>query len=215
EQRDHLRHRGHLHLARTDRADRCSDRAADRHQPPAGDDVFAQQRHDDRNGHPRGADLVTAACVPRRREEAQREDEARHRDQIEQIGGGLTQDCSSGSRRFLNISSIRSVTTKPPTTFALARTIARNESSFMNQPGCGVPATMIAPTMTMPWIAFVPDISGVCSSVGTFEITSKPRKIASIKIVSSVTSCVLMPPPPSSPQRTRRRSSPPPPPPSA
>ena len=40
---------------------------------------------------------------------------------------------------------------------------------------------MIAPTMTMPWIAFVPDISGVCSSVGTFEITSKPRKIASIE----------------------------------
>ena len=28
--------------------------------------------------------------------------------------------------------------------------------------------------MTMPWIAFVPDISGVCSIVGTFEITSKP-----------------------------------------
>ena len=39
--------------------------------------------------------------------------------------------------------------------------------------------------MTMPWIAFVPDISGVCSSVGTFEITSKPRKIASTRIVSS------------------------------
>ena len=37
----------------------------------------------------------------------------------------------------------------------------------------------------MPWIAFVPDISGVCSIVGTFEITSKPRKIASTRIVSS------------------------------
>jgi len=50
------------------------------------------------------------------------------------------------------------------------------------------PSTIIAPTITMPWIAFVPDISGVCRSVGTFEITSKPRKIASIRIVSSVTS---------------------------
>src|SRR5205809_7671009 len=40
----------------------------------------------------------------------------------------------------------------------------------------------------MPWIAFVPDISGVCSNVGTFEITSKPRKIASTRIVSSKTS---------------------------
>ena len=75
----------------------------------------------------------------------------------------------------------------------------------MNQPGCGVPATMIAPTITMPWIAFVPDISGVCSSVGTFEITSKPRKIASIRIVSSVTSCALTRRPPVSRRRTRRR----------
>ena len=39
----------------------------------------------------------------------------------------------------------------------------------------------------MPWIAFVPDISGVCSIVGTFEITSIPRKIASTRIVSSKT----------------------------
>jgi hypothetical protein len=39
--------------------------------------------------------------------------------------------------------------------------------------------------MTMPWIAFVPDIKGVWSSVGTFEITSKPRKIASTRIVTS------------------------------
>ena len=41
--------------------------------------------------------------------------------------------------------------------------------------------------MTIPWIAFVPDISGVCSIVGTLEITSKPRKIASTRIVSSRT----------------------------
>ena len=40
--------------------------------------------------------------------------------------------------------------------------------------------------MTMPWIAFVCDISGVCSVVGTFEITSKPTKAASTKIVISV-----------------------------
>ena len=38
-------------------------------------------------------------------------------------------------------------------------------------------------------IALVPDISGVCSSVGTFEITSTPRKIARARIVSSTTSC--------------------------
>src|SRR6266508_3924792 len=45
----------------------------------------------------------------------------------------------------------------------------------------------IAPTITIPWIALVPDIRGVCNSVGTFEITSKPRKIASARIVSSMT----------------------------
>ena len=38
----------------------------------------------------------------------------------------------------------------------------------------------------MPWIALVCDISGVCSVVGTFEITSKPTKAARTKIVISV-----------------------------
>jgi hypothetical protein len=55
----------------------------------------------------------------------------------------------------------------------------------------GWASTIIAPTITIPWIAFVPDISGVCSSAGTFEITSKPRKIASTRIVISKTSSVL------------------------
>jgi hypothetical protein len=34
-------------------------------------------------------------------------------------------------------------------------------------------------------------MSGVCSIAGTFEITSKPRKIASTRIVTSNTSSVL------------------------
>ena len=46
----------------------------------------------------------------------------------------------------------------------------------------------------MPWIALVPDISGVCSIVGTFEITSKPTNTASTKIVISLISVMpLMP----------------------
>src|SRR5439155_3394153 len=49
----------------------------------------------------------------------------------------------------------------------------------------------IAPTRTIPWIAFVPDMSGVCRSVGTFEITSKPRKIARISTVSSIRKLVV------------------------
>jgi hypothetical protein len=52
----------------------------------------------------------------------------------------------------------------------------------------------IAPTMTIPWIAFVPDMSGVCSIVGTFEMTSKPRKTASTRIVTSRTIVTSGPP---------------------
>ena len=36
--------------------------------------------------------------------------------------------------------------------------------------------------MMMPWIAFAPDISGVCSVVGTFEMTSLPTQMASMKM---------------------------------
>ena len=37
-----------------------------------------------------------------------------------------------------------------------------------------------------PWIAVVPDINGVCSVFGTFEITSKPTNAASTRIAMSV-----------------------------
>ena len=55
------------------------------------------------------------------------------------------------------------------------------------------PTTIRPPSSTMPWIALVPDISGVCSIVGTFEITSKPTNTASTKIVISVIRSPLMP----------------------
>jgi hypothetical protein len=38
----------------------------------------------------------------------------------------------------------------------------------------------------MPWMAFVPLISGVCSVFGTFEITSKPTNAASTRMAISV-----------------------------
>ena len=52
--------------------------------------------------------------------------------EIKQVRGVLAHE---GSRRFLNISSIRSVTTKPPTTFAVASTTAMKQTIFMNRPG--------------------------------------------------------------------------------
>src|SRR2546428_12755896 len=52
-------------------------------------------------------------------------------------------------------------------------------------------AITIAPTRMIPWIAFVPDIKGVCRIVGTFEMTSMPTKIASTKKVSSLRSSLF------------------------
>ncbi len=45
----------------------------------------------------------------------------------------------------------------------------------------------------MPWIALVPDISGVCSVFGTFEMTSKPTNAASTRIVISVSRLIGAP----------------------
>src|SRR4029453_17225504 len=196
EQRHHLRHRGHLHLPSADDPDRRADRDPGGHPPVAGHDLLERERDDHRPEHPGSADLRAQPRVPRRREEPQREDEGRDREQIEQIRCSRAHCESSG--RFLNISSIRSVTTNPPTTFADASTTATNDRIRMNSPGCGVPMTMIAPTMTIPWIAFVPDMSGGCSSARTLEITSKPTTAARTRIVSSVTSCALMQAPPPS-----------------
>ena len=81
---------------------------------------------------------------------------------------------------------MRSVTNQPPTTFAVASTIATKPTAFVNV-SSAKPRTRIAPTMTIPWMKFVPDMSGVCSIVGTFEMTSKPRNAASTRIVSSMT----------------------------
>jgi hypothetical protein len=51
-----------------------------------------------------------------------------------------------------------------------------------------VPSTSRPPRSTIPWIALVPDISGVCSVFGTFEMTAKPTKPASTRMVRFVTS---------------------------
>ena len=92
---------------------------------------------------------------------------------------------SSGFGRFLNISSMRSVTRKPPTTLIVPKAMAITRSSSLRNPS-EIPIVMIPPSSTIPWIALVADMSGVCSVFGTFEITSKPTNAASTRIVSSV-----------------------------
>ena len=91
--------------------------------------------------------------------------------------------------------SIRSVTRKPPTTFDAPNATPIVPSTVVTVPWSD-PATRMAPTMTTPWMAFVPLMSGVCSVVGTFEMTSIPTNAASTNTVSSMSrlSFTLSPP---------------------
>ena len=57
EQGHHLRHRGHLHRAGAEEADRGADHTGDDDQGPVADPV-EQQRADDREDHPDAADPV-------------------------------------------------------------------------------------------------------------------------------------------------------------
>ena len=77
---------------------------------------------------------------------------------------------------------MRSVTTKPPTTFNVAKKTARKPRTTSAVP-CASPMIVSAPTSTMPWMALDPDISGVCKMLGTFETTSMPTKAARTKMV--------------------------------
>src|SRR5581483_9417600 len=200
EQRHHLRHRGHLHGARRVRADRRGDGHHDQDRRVVVEAALEECR-DDGDHHADGSEPVTPPGRGRRREEPQREDEGHDRDQVQQVdavvpthAGGAPPSLGASGLRFLNISSIRSVTTKPPTTFSVPRNTAASAMTRIQVGWCGRPATMIAPTRTMPWMALVPDISGVCRSVGTLEITSKPTKIASTRMVSSKMTCEVLTP---------------------
>ena len=70
----------------------------------------------------------------------------------------------------LNILSIRSVMTNPPTTLVVEQTTAVKPRMVLKVLYCA-PAMTIEPTNEMPEMAFVADINGVCSSGGTREIT--------------------------------------------
>ena len=122
EQRDQLRHLGHLHAACADQPDRRThgDRDEDR------DDVVqlgVEEHHDAGEDRPEGADQVAGAGGARGREALEGEDEADGGEQV----GELRPDGGGGHLAGLfrvNICSIRSVTTKPPTMFTVASTTA-------------------------------------------------------------------------------------------
>ena len=200
EQRHHLRHRGHLHRARRVRPDRRRD-GHDEDHPDELVRVEAgqEERRHDGDGHAEGADPVAVARSRRVGEVAQREDEADDRDDVRQRDPVAARHSSGsffGGSRRLNICSIRSVTTNPPTTLPVPSATATSATIRTQPVWSGSEATMIAPTTTMPWIAFEPDMSGVCRSVGTFAMTSKPRNAARISTVSSMRNDVVTRPPP-------------------
>src|SRR5439155_11111471 len=103
------------------------------------------ERHHDCDEHPCCPDLVPTACGCRIGQEAQRQDERHDRDQVEEVRD-LAAQGSAFFSRFLNISSMRSVTTKPPTTFAEASTTAIRPTIVVSVSLWPRPATSIAPT---------------------------------------------------------------------
>jgi len=143
EETDQLGHGGHLHLARGPQAERrAEETATDQHEPArAGDLVLMDdQPHGgaDGDGHGPGGDRVAAAGRARVVHQVQTEYEAGGRGQedvVNGLGDGVHGGHTSAFRFFapgffsaaglaLNISSIRSVTTYPPTTFIAPNTIA-------------------------------------------------------------------------------------------
>ncbi len=66
---------------------------------------------------------------------------------------------------------MRSVTTYPPTALPAASSTPTKPMTFSSGVTAPPSATM-APTSTMPWTKFEPDISGVCRMTGTLAMIS-------------------------------------------
>src|SRR5262249_53061253 len=138
------------------------------------------QRRDHGNGHADHAEGIALAGRSRVRKPLERLDEADRGDQVEQgdkvhadefghHAPPLAPALAFGSF-FLNISSMRWVTRKPPNTLTAARATA---SVPMMRPAAPSvrPAASMAPTMMIAEIAFVTAISGVCSAGVTVHTT--------------------------------------------
>jgi hypothetical protein len=80
-----------------------------------------------------------------------------------------------------NILSILFVTQKPPTTFIAPKTTAIRPTVVVKE-SLAEAREMTAPTSTMPCMAFVALMSGVCRRLGTREINSNPRNAATTRM---------------------------------
>src|SRR5205823_2443523 len=140
--------------------------------------VMPDERAADRHQHPRLPGEDTAARARRRIHPLQREDEQRAGDDVDVVDERAHYRFSS---RFLNIFSMRSVIRNPLTMFVTAAVIAMKPSTLLSVVASSLLMIRIAPTTEIAEIAFVSDISGVCSSGETLRITSSPTKVASMK----------------------------------
>src|SRR4029077_973203 len=156
EQRDHLRHRGHLHDARPVEARGAADDQAggghDQAGRPIALELDVEERRRDREEHAGRRDAVAVHRGLRPRQALQPEDERHRRDEIGERDERAQVHYFRCPGFCLNIASIRSVTTKPPTTFAAPSTTAKNPSARPSGPPIAAD-TSIAPLTVIPWIA--------------------------------------------------------------
>src|ERR1019366_9182489 len=149
-----------------------------------------EEGRDDGDKHAHCGDAVTHTSALGAAEALEGQDERGRRDQVEKINqSSATHDATSSFLAAgalglaLNISSMRSVTTKPPTTFNVARMTAKNPST-VSRVVLAAPSTSMAPTRMTPWMALEPLMSGVCKLLGTLAMISTPTKIVSIRTVA-------------------------------
>src|SRR5690348_14795888 len=173
-----LRHGGHLHHAEGDAYRGSEDQRDD---DPL---VLADLRVEERGDHgDRGGDLSDEHAAHRRDRRAQPLDSEnktdRRRDvcdidELLQVGRGHD---FLAALPVLNMPSMRSVMTKPPTMLLNEAATAINPRIVESRVSCR-PAMMMAATTTMASNAFVRDINGVCNSGETRLISSNPRNAA-------------------------------------
>src|SRR5262245_9261964 len=184
-----LGHVGHGHEYREGQTHGRSHHEADE-DPLVGDDVVVHQRPDNRQGHADLAQQHAPAGGDGMAQPLEREDEGDGRREIRRLDEVGLHAYFSGCRR-LNILSIRSVITNPPTTLAIEQATAM-VPRIVERALFSAPAMMIEPTKEMAEMALVSDMSGVCSSGLTRRITSKPTKVASTNTKSWLSSSADM-----------------------
>ena len=138
EERHHLRHRGHLHQARRGDADHRADRDAGDDQPVGVDLRARASVKTTAIAIPTAAMQVPGARRRRRGEALDPDDEEDAGDEVGEVDRRLRD--ARGSLALLgplglrlNISSMRSVTRKPPTTLIVAKTTATKRERLLER----------------------------------------------------------------------------------